>query len=445
MFDWLVLLAFYFPFQIALNPGVFLRFFGINFRTDFDFSSLRLFIVLLFVVWILTGSIFKDRAPFKNFPGICLIIFLFISLFSLIGAENIGLGARKIIYFISVFPLYFLTVGFINKRKKIKRVSLILILGAAVSSLIGVVQFLFQFVFGLESVYRFWAVNILPVFSGFNLGVLVLSYPSWLVNIGGKTILRAFSFFSDPHAFSFYLGLTLPLMPLFLFKAPKNSKNFIIFLSFYLTIFFGLLLSFARGAYLAVGASFLVISFLSWKYLNSRKIPVLLLTSLLIFIIPATPFSSRFYSAFDLSEGSNLGRLGMWKNAGWIGLENLWQGVGLGNYFLTVDSALDYRNPITAHNFYLDLFSEMGIFAPLLWLILIGGTIFFLFRRLNKFWLKQREKYFLVALIGSLVYFSVHSFFETAIYNPSVLAALMVILGLSANLLKKEKDAQKDN
>lgn len=387
----------------------------------------------------------KNKAFFKNFPGVCLIIFLFISLVSLIGAENIGLGARKIIYFISVFPLYFLTAGLINEREKIKKVSLILVLGAVLSSFIGVVQFLSQFIFGLESVYRFWAVNVLPVFSGFNLGALILAYPSWLVNVGGRTILRALAFFSDPHAFSFYLGLILPLITVFLFKAPKKSKNFIIFLFIYLITFSGLLLSFARGAYLAVGASFLAVAFLAWKYFGSRKIPVLLLASLLIFIIPVTPFSSRFYSTFDLSEGSNLGRLEMWGNAGRIGLENLWQGVGLGNYFLTVNSTLDYRNPITAHNFYLDLLSETGIFALLLWLILIGGTVFFLFRRLNEFWLEQKEKYFLVALIGSLIYFSVHSFFETAIYNPSVLAAFMVILGLSANFLKGEKNDQKDN
>jgi len=440
MFDWLVLLAFYFPFQIALNPEAFLGSLGINLGGGFDFSSLRLFIILLFVIWIL-----KDRALHKNFPGMCLIVFLFISLFSLIGAENIGLGARKIIYFLSIFPLYFLTVGLTNEKEKVKKISLILILSAALFSFLGVLQFLSQFIFGLESVYYFWAVNVLPVFSGFNLGALILAYPSWLVNIGGETILRAFSLFSDPHAFSFYLGLILPLTAIFLFKAPKASKNFIIFLFIYLITFSGLLLSFSRGAYLAACISLLTVSFLSWKYFGSRKIPVLFLASLLVFIIPATPISSRFYSTFDLSEGSNLGRLEMWENASRIGFENLWQGVGLGNYFLTVDSAIDYRNPITAHNFYLDLLSETGIFALLLWLILIGGTIFFLFRRLNEFWLDRREKYFLVALIGSLVYFSVHSFFETAIYNPSVLAALMVILGLAANFLKGEKYAQKDD
>jgi len=56
-------------------------------------------------------------------------------------------------------------------------------------------QFLSQFIFGLEKTYSFWAINILPIFSGFNLGAMILAYPSWLVNVSGETIMRAFSFF----------------------------------------------------------------------------------------------------------------------------------------------------------------------------------------------------------------------------------------------------------
>jgi len=375
--------------------------------------------------------------------GASLIIFIILSFWSLIGAEDIGLGARKILYFVSIFPLYFVVVGLADRQEKAKKVFLGLALGAGAVSLVGIIQFLSQFVFGLENVYRFWAVNILPVFSGFNLGALILAYPSWLVNINGATIMRAFSVFSDPHIFSFYLGLTLPFIVAFLSGTRDKIKKFIFFFSLYLLVLAGLLFSFTRGAYLAVIISLLTISFLFWKYLNSKKIPLLLLISLLVFVIPSTPISARFYSSFDLSEGSNLGRLEMWENAGRIGWGNLWQGVGLGNYFLTVSHGSDYRNPITAHNFYLDLLSEIGVFALLLWLALIGGTIFFLFRRLGEFSFEREKKIFLIASIGSLVYFSVHSFFETAIYHPSVLAALMVILGLSANLLRKEKKCSK--
>jgi len=134
-----------------------------------------------------------------------------------------------------------------------------------------------------------------------------------------------------------------------------------------------------------------------------------------------------------LNEGSNVGRLEMWQQAGTIGLNNFWSGMGLGNYSLEIDSDLDYRNPITAHNLYLDIFSEMGIFVLFIWLILILGTIGYLFQLIRD--TKDNNiKYLSISLIGSLVYFSIHSSFETAIYQPSVLALLVIILGLSSIL-----------
>ena len=125
----------------------------------------------------------------------------------------------------------------------------------------------------------------------------------------------------------------------------------------------------------------------------------------------------------------------MWQQAGLAGWERPWQGVGLGNYSLLVDPDFGYRNPITAHNLYLDIFSEIGIFALIVWLVLILGTIGQLFWRIR---ITERSDFnkgriiIRIGLIGSLVYFSVHSFFETSIYHPSVLALLMIILGLSS-------------
>jgi len=247
--------------------------------------------------------------------------------------------------------------------------------------------------------------------------------------------MRAFSFFSDPHMLSFYLGITIPLvLSLFYFK---KNKKFLIFTSYFL-LFIVLLLTFARGAYLAIIVSFIILAFLFWRYLDNKKISLLLLLSLLIFILPITPISDRFYSSFNLNEGSNMGRLEMWQIASKTGMSSFWYGIGLGNYSLTIDSELDYRNPATAHNLYLDIFSEIGFFGLIAWLFLILGTIWQIFRRL-KFLDNENQKCISICLIGSLSYFFIHSFFETAIYHPSVLALLMVILGLSFALIKNNE------
>jgi len=432
MFKWLLLLIIYLPFQIALNP-----------RPAFDLASLRVFIVLLFIVWVRKIALSKSRAPkvlglagSRNLQSIGLFLFFILAGLSLIGAENIIWGLRKMVFFFSIFPLYFLVTALADNWLKIKKTIFVLISGAGLIALVGLGQFIASFIFGLEKTYEFWAWNIVPIFSGFNFGALILAYPSWLVNVNGQTILRAFSLFSDPHMFSFYLGLTLPLMVALLgvraryLPNPKINLFFII----YCLSFIVLLLTFTRGAYFAIIVTFLVLAGLFWRYLKAKKIVLLLCFSLLIFIIPITPIADRFYSSFDMSDGSSIGRLEMWQQAGRTAMGHLWQGVGLGNYSLLVDPEFGYRNPITAHNLYLDILSEVGIFALIVWLVLILGTIWQLFWqiRITKGPDFNKDQTIMrIGLIGSLAYFSIHSFFETSIYHPPILALLMIILGLS--------------
>lgn len=418
IFVWFVIFLAYLPFQIALNllPGV-------------DLASSRLFAVVLFLFWLFFVLLKKYPFPvrkFINLQSVCLFLFLILSFVSLFKAENINWGLRKIVYFLTLFPLYFLTIALADNWLKVKKIIRALIFSGVFIALIGLVQFLTQFIFGLEAVCRFWANNIVPVFSGFNFGGMILTYPSWLVNVSGAVIMRALSLFSDSHMFSFYLGLLLPLAIIWLLK--KN--NFALKILAYCLFFISLLFTFTRGAYFGVIAAFLIMSFLFWKFANKKKIPLILCLSLLLILIPGTPFADRFYSSFDLTEGSNQGRLTMWQQANNLGWQNLWQGIGLGNYSLTLDNQADYRNPVTAHNLYLDFFSEMGIFALLVWLVLILTTVSRLFFRLKT--AEPEQKHLSVALIGSFVYFSVHSFFETAIFNPVIFAIFLVFLGLAS-------------
>jgi len=426
IFSWFFIFLVYLPFQIALNlfPGA-------------DLASSRLFIVLLFLFWLV---LLLKKYPFSakkfiNLQTVCLFLLLILAAVSLFKAENIGWGIRKIIFFLSLFPIYFLAIALADCWLKIKRITKALIFSGILISLIGLSQFFAQFIFGLETVYRFWASNITPVFSGFNFGGMILTYPSWLVDINGVVVMRAFSLFSDPHMFSFYLGLLLPLTIIRL-SENKFIPKFIVFCLFFIS----LLVTFTRGAYFGVIAAFLIMAFLFWRPAGQKKVSLILCLSLLVFLIPGTPFAGRFYSSFDLAEGSNQGRLEMWQQANKLGWQNIWQGVGLGNYSLTLDSGADYRNPTTAHNLYLDFFSETGIFSLIVWLVLILSVISRLFFGLKT--ASPEQKRLSIALIGSLTYFSVHSFFETAIFNPIIFAILLVFLGL-ANIIVKQQKSEK--
>ena len=105
-----------------------------------------------------------------------------------------------------------------------------LVWGGALAALLGIFQFFGQFFWGLERVYKFWADFVAVPFLGVSVAKEVLKNPSWLVNISGATYLRATATFPDPHMFSLFLGMILPLAAGIYLKTKK--------ISIYIAVFF---------------------------------------------------------------------------------------------------------------------------------------------------------------------------------------------------------------
>ena len=296
--------------------------------------------------------------------------------------------------------------------------------GGLPGSRIGLFQFVSQFIFGQQGVYQFWADNFVPIFLGKNFGEAVLNNPSWLVNISGKTYLRSLAFFPDPHMFSFYLGLITPLALGQIITAKRKSFWVVVFLLIFITN----LLTFSRGGYVGIFLGILVMIIIFWKKFDARYqlVSLLLASFLFLALIIPTQFSKRFYSSFDLSEGSNQGRLEAW-NKSWIIIRNNpLIGVGLGNYPLEIKANADYREPIYSHNAYLDIAAETGILNLLNWIIFIVFSCAALLK-------KTKESIFFTLSAISLLIFSIHSLVETGLFSTSVMALFLTIASF-ANL-----------
>ncbi|MCK5084310.1 MAG: O-antigen ligase family protein [Candidatus Pacebacteria bacterium] len=477
----LFLLIFYIPFQVALNISA-----GI------DLASGRVLILYLFAVWIIRSLAEKRFVIRFNLQTLLICLFLFIAVFSVSQAWDIERAFRKILVFLSIFPLYFIITSLKIKKKYLYRTLDALFMSGFVLSLIGVTQFLLQFFIGIDPIIRFWSKFVSPVFYGNTFGAEVVSNPSWLVNIGGATVLRAFSLFPDPHMFSFYLGLLIPIiLGIVLFekkdkdnhpelvsesvvgkglaslqfpkqiirwigmfcgnkqrilKQVQNDKcTFFNSKLLYLILFTMLLaelLTFSRGGYIGMIAGIGVTIILLWRYISFNKKVILGLvagTSILFIMFSNQSIVNRFLSSFDFNEGSNTERIKNWNQGREVFSDNFFTGVGIGNYSIYLYPTVEYRTPIYAHNLYLDIGAEMGIFALLVWLALIGITIWQLFKTG-----KKSEDVFLRALsfglVGSLVWFSAHSFFDTPIYSPTILATLMVVVSLSVIMIKMNQN-----
>jgi O-antigen ligase len=221
--------------------------------------------------------------------------------------------------------------------------------------------------------------------------------------------------------FSFFLGILLPLALGLGISSKKRLWYFLASL-----IFLADILTFSRGGYLGLAAGALALVFLFWQRVSGKQ-RIFIFSAILavgFFLIVSGPVSSRFFSSFNLKEGSNSGRLEMWKKAMVVIRDNPLIGTGLGNYPLAVNPLATYRDPIYAHNTYLDIAVETGILTSLSWIILLISVIY-------SFWKKARKDMFYAGAAVSLIIFSVHSLVETGIYSPVVLTLVLIIIGIN--------------
>jgi len=431
----LLVLILYTPFQIALNVS-----------SGIDLASGRVFILVLFAIWFIKSLAHKKVNINFSLQTMFLSLFLCLSVFSMLWAFEDERAIRKILVFLSVFPLYFLVSSVENKKFAYKVLDA-LFLGGFLISLIGLAQFVLQFLIGIDPIMEFWSGIIAPIFYGNEFGAEVIANPSWLVNVNGVTLLRVFSLFPDPHMYSFYAGLIIPILfsfGLFYGKELENSGSMIlrsrfVAIVFFLIIVFSEILTFSRGGYIGLVAGFGSPIVLSWRYFSGKKKIITGSFFAIFMLVAATTgqsFVTRFVSSFDLGEGSNSERLKNWEQGYNMFSDNFLYGVGIGNYSYEIKPSADYRTPIYSHNTYLDIGAEMGVFTLLVWIMLFGISIVQLYAY-SKNTKNNAERAFSIGLIGSLIWFSVHGFFDTAIYSPTVLATLMVILAMAAIITVK--------
>lgn len=305
-----------------------------------------------------------------------------------------------------------------------------MVFGATFSALVAIAQFFLQFVFGVEKIFSFWTQTILPFFLGGGFGQAVATYPSLLVNLSGETVLRGSGLFPDPHVAVFYFGMILPFSAALFFR----TRDTIFFITTTI-LFLADLLTFSRGGYvgLAVAGSVLLgmgaRKLLSATLKKQRKKIFLslgiLMTVFLIALI--SPVGGRFLSSFSSEDGSKNERLRLWNEAAYAIAKHPILGVGIGNYPLFVKPSAQYREPIYAHNLYLDVAAEIGVPGSLFFIGMIALALVFSWR----FW-KRFGDVFSLATFFSLVIFCGHSFFETPLFSVHILPLWLFVLALSS-------------
>lgn len=412
MLFWTILFFTLLPFQVALSP-----------LEGIDLASSRLAALLLATLWLVSSLLKRRLILPRLFPLALWVSFLFLCSLSLIGAENPWWGMRKLFFLFSFFPLFFLINNIVQKEHSLLLLARYIVFGSTLAACVGIFEWALQFFIPVGTLLSFWTHSVLPLFLGQTFAQSVADYPSFLVNIGGHTLLRATAFFPDPHMFSFYLGMTLPLAIGLVITQKKCRFLFALSAT---CIALADILTFSRGGYLGLVAGAFFVSLVQGQYwikTHSKTLLGIILTLLLIFLTPNI-VTQRLTSSFSLQDGSNQGRIAMWKESLRQINKHPLLGVGLGNYPLAVKPSASYREPIYAHNLFLDIAVETGIPNALL------AFLTLIFAGWRCVVLSRQYPFFLWPAV-SLVVFSFHALVETPLYSVQVLPLLLILLAFS--------------
>lgn len=401
------------PFQFALNAG-----------DNIDLVITRVLVPVIFFMWLVRGFSKKEVWLLNKAETWIILLFLGIASFSLVFGRDWSMGIRKMVYLLTVFPIYFVVADILrNKYYRIKSARAIAISGVLVAAT-GLLQFSLPFIVGLNTTLKTWK-SIAPFFLGNYFGKIVTTNPSWLVNISGETKMRAFGLFPDPHMFSFFVSLSFFVALGYFFWEKKVTFKILAAVSTIL-MFLATLLSFSRGAYLGIltGAIFFSIVYLSHSGYLGKVLIALGAVAIAGSLFYSSAISQRLVSAFNSREGSNIERIKNWKEAVGIISDYPFFGVGLGNYAVTVDPTAEDRSSIYAHSLFLDIAAETGILSALSFFTLI----------LISAWRNVRNRDMLsLGIAAGMIYFLIHGVFDTPIWSPQVMVLFLAMLATGAS------------
>jgi len=446
-----------------------------------------LLIVLFFVLFFRYGisvRLFKTalgkwklEEKLKHGPLVYLTgIFLIIGALSLFIADDVWVGIKKIIFLVNVL-LLFLIIRNLSTLSKNMVPKLINAMKVAIGITLGIgfTQLLIVFFVPLHSFWNFWNTRVISVFYGQNLSDLLSYSNTWFSYYTYQPpTLRMFSIFPDSHSFAFFCVLSMPFFLAAVLLRQKGEKIRLFTSYFFLIVcLMAIIFSGSRGAWVsALGAAIIFLFsillfysptvrsktsfFIPKNTQNWRKKIQLILGCLIMFFL-LFPISSgvlllsqkirtgidiriekislfeRAKSITDFAETSVGGRLEIWQRTADSIMMRPILGVGIGNYpFIINEEMSSTKKGASAHNLYLDVASEMGIFA-LLVLLAIFGRIFIIFWQifqgkvnLNNLFLQAWTSFFILALIWVLGY----SLFDVVLLNDKVFLFFIANLGL---------------
>jgi len=401
-------------------------------------SWLKLLTILIGGIYLI-GFLREENITYKKTKiHLPLVLLILIVIFSFIRNGFLMSSLQDSIIFLAYFILYFLIIKNIKNQYQFK-------------SFIQVF-FLTSFIIALYTILHYY------------------SFISYLQEYGSVA-----SLIGQKNWISNYLALVFPLMFCFylLEKTKKKKIIYFIALSFLYTT---LMICQSRGIWISLSLALLLGIFLIFKFNffnlfkeNKKWLILLLISFIIITLIYSTDnplnispltVTQRALSTFDEKDPSINTRILMWKVTGLMIKDKPFLGGGIGSYKINY---LDYQakflkehpeynqywsNAKEAHNEYLQIGAEIGLFGLGIILIMIL-KLYSLFINILKKETDNKRKLTCWVLLLGITSFLIHSLFTFPLHVPALGSAFFIILGLSVVYIKnfdlsEEKDKEKN-
>lgn len=424
-------------------------FIAIPLTTNYDnLNQWRILAIILFCKWLFnretlhyfgTWLILLFKKPWtiiKEHPWATLFkILVILSLLSLWHAPDRIQGLKRIIYFINA-ALVGIVIAYPPRNKEfIKRLIKNITIPVIIVTLVGVIQVISTYFIDIYQFMRIWGEGIqFREFGTMWSYIAVNVGNTWFAYFGDQLSLRVFSLFPDSHSFPIFLLLGLPaffawtlIKPLG--KATKmrdmlftRGKLAVLWIPL---IFLMMILSGTRGIW-AGGIAMvfwviIVLVYLHYTKAGRERINIFsylsyyLIIFFLLFAVAYPIFASpqflvskwdsllleqRFKSIFDFGETSNGQRIEIWKKSLVSIKHNPVLGIGIGNFPVVLDQNIKLSKAgSSAHNIYLQVASEMGIPALLIFL----GFLWLVLKRIYDYFIKSNEPIYQAYFGGLLI------------------------------------------
>jgi O-antigen ligase len=389
---------------------------------------------------------FKEQYIDTNRP---LFVYIGICFFSIFISSNILISARAFFFkTLEYFLLYLVIIDTFHEEKKIKFICTL----ALISAVIIAVDALFQYFSGYDFIlYRkIYASRITATFQAPN------DLAGYLISFILISIMMSFSKFKN-----------------------KIINFLLMFEAIFLMII--LFISWTRGAWIGLIAGLLLLSVFKGK---KAFYGIIIALAIAIFISPVW-IKDRIYSFFTLTDTSTLDRRIMWHTAVRMIEAKPLLGHGLGTFMANYSHFMpaDYTEIVYAHNCFLQIAAEIGIIGLIIFLWFILDFFIKSFRKLNcvdenltphpechgyeavdewhsggippRGWKTENKgatgarladavakrvnpwdstKNIFVGLLGGILAFLVHSFFDTNMYSLTLVSLFWFLMGITVSI-----------